>query len=109
MSSLPAETELVRDVLAGQSFFTGQGFFQARAQAIAKLESEIWIAQQLAQTIVDDAAHEFFELFLGKLGEVHEDGGYGGERPICNYREGRLLEVGLGLELLDHVVQSVLM
>ena len=70
---------MLRDVLAGQSFFTGQGLFQAGAQAIAKLESEVRIAQQLAQAIVDDAAQEFFELFLGKLGEVHEDGGYGGE------------------------------
>ena len=32
-----------------------------------------------------------------------------GECQKCNYREGRLLNVGLGLELLDHAVQSVLM
>lgn len=87
MSSLPAETELVRDVLAGQSFFTGQGFFQAGAQAIAKLESEIWVAQQLAQTIVDDAAQEFFELVLGKLGEIHEEGGYGVLPLKCNWQD----------------------
>jgi hypothetical protein len=49
-------------------------------------------------------------LLRGKLGEVHEDGGYGGERPICNYRrDGHLLKAGLGLELPDHVVQAVLM
>ncbi|HEX4967422.1 MAG TPA: hypothetical protein VFV44_02785 [Nitrospiraceae bacterium] len=45
MLSSPAETELVRNVLARQSFFTGQGFFQAGAQALAKLESEVRIAQ----------------------------------------------------------------
>jgi hypothetical protein len=45
MWSLPAETEPVRDVLAGQSFCTGQGLFQANAKAIAKLESEVRIAQ----------------------------------------------------------------
>jgi hypothetical protein len=45
MSPLPVETELVSDILAGQSFFTGQGLFQAGAQAIAKLESEVRVAQ----------------------------------------------------------------
>jgi len=64
MLSLPTETESVRNVLARQSFRTGQGLFQAGAQAIAKLKPEVRIAQQLAQTIIDDTAHEICELFL---------------------------------------------
>jgi hypothetical protein len=84
MSSLPAETELIGDFLAGQSLHTGQGLFQSGAQAIAKLESKVRIAQQLAQAIVDKTVHECLELFLGKSGEVHEDGGYGGDYLKCN-------------------------
>ena len=45
MLSLPAETKLVCDFFAGQSFLTGQGLFQAGAQAIAELESEVRITQ----------------------------------------------------------------
>ena len=84
MLSLPAKTELVRDFLAGQSLCIGQRLFQAGTQAVAKLEPKVWVAQQFAQAIVDDAAHEFLELFLGQLGEVHEDGGYGVIPLKCN-------------------------
>ena len=55
-------------------------------KAIAKLESEIGIAQQLAQAIVDDATQKFLELILGKLGEVHTDGGYGVLPLKCNWQ-----------------------
>ncbi len=84
--SLPAETELVRNLLAGQSFLIGQGLFQTGVQAFAELESEVRIAQQLAQAIVDDATQKFLELILGKLGEIHTGGGYGGACLKCNHR-----------------------
>ncbi|MBU6480419.1 MAG: hypothetical protein KGS09_07745 [Nitrospirae bacterium] len=45
MSSLPVETKLIGDVLAGQSLSAGQGLFQPGPQAIAKLESQVRIAQ----------------------------------------------------------------
>jgi hypothetical protein len=83
---LPAKTELVRNVLAGQSLCTGQGLFHTGTQAIAQSESEVGIAQEFAQAIVDHAAHEIFELFLGQLGQVHDAGGYEGTWLKCNWQ-----------------------
>ena len=75
---LPAEPELIREVFARESFRAGEGFFQAGTQLLAQLESEVGIAQQFTQPIVDNPAYEFFQLYRGKLGKVHRDGGYGG-------------------------------
>jgi len=75
---LPAEPELICEVFTRESFRAGEGFFQAGTQLLAQLESEVGIAQQFTQAIVDKPAYEFFELCRGKLGNIHIDREYGG-------------------------------
>ena len=75
---LPAEPELIREVFAGESFRAGEGFFQAGAQLFTQLESEVGIAQQFTQAIVNNSAYEFFELCRRKLSNIHIHRGYGG-------------------------------
>jgi hypothetical protein len=44
-NELPPEPKLIGKVFSGQAFGTGQGSFQARAQAFAELEPQVWVAQ----------------------------------------------------------------
>lgn len=82
---LPAEPELICEVFARESFRAGEGFFESSAQLLAQLESEVGIAQQFTQAIVDDPSYEFFQLCRGKLSKVHIDRGYGGGCLKCNW------------------------
>lgn len=53
----PAEPELVGQFLAGQPLSLFKRSLEPRTQRLAELQTEVWIADQLPQAIIDQSAH----------------------------------------------------
>ena len=68
---LPAEPEAVGQFLGGQPLSLFKRSLESRTQRLAELQTEVWIADQLAQAIIDQSAHEFLELLRSQRREIH--------------------------------------
>ena len=108
---LPAQSEPVGHVIAGESLVAGEGFFQPSLQGVPQCQPEVRIADEFAYAIVDEALDEFLELLWREPGQIHSARGYGLARMNCNVRvvrvAGGLDGVGGRREFGDQLTEAL--